>query len=333
MTRIARPVRSLKGIWPPKFYVCDDDSSLAKDLAAKLFAKYQAECKVASTLKTAYKLIGQKADVHAISMDSIWSSGIPRGRDLLHHVLISKPAASVIVYSADAKNVEESLSQGAHGGVVKDSDRHTREKYAEAMFQGARLSLMRQAVSLIRRAKVEFREPPHAISEIGAFENASRTEATCVASRLHVDGTPDHALDEMLVALGWWNVQALDPEEYLDLPWHRKLACLVAWAGLDFEQVARILNVNIDQTEQFLLTGIGFGEDSVRAADILLSICAFSLRVSREDPYGMFYQWRYKGLVRPKSPPPWAKVGMSVFLTETQRVGLKDALRWIRGAG
>ena len=150
--------------------------------------------------------------------------------------------------------------------------------------------------------------------------------------RLIEAGNDYGRLRELLCRRGWR--KRFDFTGYSAAHWNAKVNMLLDFARLSAEYVRTICQAGQPVMER-LVSGrarLSDGECAeVHAIDALLSILAFVLELGEYDPPAMATNFaRPRFAHRAIEPPPWAGIGLAVYLRERQREGIAESLRWIR---
>ena len=118
----------------------------------------------------------------------------------------------------------------------------------------------------------------------------------------------------------------LDSDKFVKLSRRDKLSRLLDAAGASSD-AAQILGAPLAATHEAMPAELA------SAADQLLSVLSYVMRVGRYDSRHMRRVWTEQGTFRQaveKERPPWASASLRLFLMDRGQSGLQDAVRWIR---
>jgi hypothetical protein len=232
--------------------------------------------------------------------------------------------AGKVVYSAYATGHHRSIALAGGADFVLDKIGENYDEYILEVEKAAKIGLNRRISRRLTNLGYKV--------NVGRFPSGEQeTEllklGRSVTREKTLNGDED-GLTDLLKRRGWWG--HFDLRAYSDLAIWERLGILLKCAGVTEEELAKILGAAPLEAKGILVEHV-VNETLEHAADELLSVLAYVMRLARYEPSMMPHYWNSVGVFQGSySAPPWDSYGLSNYLKESGASGIEDSLFWIR---
>ncbi len=312
--------------------VLEDDSGEAERIQEAL----EEDGKVVEIFSDVKPFVDYLITESPVDVGSIdWSvNNVSVGSSVLKKIEEYEPVIGKVVYSVHAgeSKVRQDAERNGADFIIEKSLRNIHE-YVAKVEEAAQIGLSRRIAVGLKEYEVfkpdfSLMSPPPVDADL---ENRLYGASRKLVYEELLKKREGKMLD-LVKRRGWWKV--FDPLRYSELHLMDKLSLLLEYAGVETEDVARILEIdgeaakkllNQDESQEF------YRSEIFREADNLLSVMAYVLRLSAYEPELVPYYWKKQGeFAGSLILPPWDSMGLNNYLRESKRIGIENSIDWIR---
>ncbi|MBM3298648.1 MAG: response regulator [Deltaproteobacteria bacterium] len=313
--------------------IMEDEGTVLESLVEALSAEVNVACERAETMaKYVHTLQEHEDRFDAISID--WEMyDVDVGPEALRVAKRKQPNAARIVYTKHRTDQPKAIPLGADASLAKLPGGNI-PAYSSTMMQGIRLGLARRILREVRALDGDGLPALPAGRLLDEDTEILIYRRSRELARKHgLINRNGRRLIQLLKRRNWW--LTFDVDSYVKLPWHGKLAGMLTYANASNQVVAKILGTTPEAVDHLIQEGCAKtdkADDLTTAAQELLAVLGFLLRISGYEPEFMTDFWRLPDTPPSLSPCPWSTVGMEAYLHNGGPHALDFCAKWIRGA-